>query len=225
MQKKAIVLLSGGLDSATCLAIAKQQGFDIYALSFNYGQRSQVELNAAARIAKISNVKEHKIINLTDLGSFGGSAITDHNIELKTKDHDDKIPTSYVPARNTVFLSIALSWAEALDAGSIYIGVHDDDRACYPDCRPEYIEKFQQMANVANKRGVQGNPIKITAPLLKMQKSQIIAIGTELGIDYSNTITCYQADNDGRACGICLSCSTRKQSFIDANVPDPTKYQ
>jgi 7-cyano-7-deazaguanine synthase len=224
MTKRAVILLSGGIDSTTCLAIAKNAGFASYALSFNYGQRSQVELQAAQKIAKQLGAVEHRIVDLTDLGRFGGSAITDHNLALKTSQHDHQIPTSYVPGRNTVFLSIALSWAEALDAEAIFIGVHDDDTMCYPDCRPAYIDAYQQMANLANKRGVEGNPIHIETPILTMKKSDIVALGAELGVDYRDTVTCYQADNEGRACGQCLSCTTRRESFLTAQLPDPTRY-
>ncbi|MEE3002949.1 MAG: 7-cyano-7-deazaguanine synthase QueC [Pseudomonadota bacterium] len=223
--KKAIVLLSGGLDSATCLALATNKNLSCYALSFDYGQRSKVELNSATKIANNHNVVVHKIVNLQDLGSFGGSTITDHSLSMQISDHKPQIASSYVPARNTVFLAIALSWAEAIDADYIYIGVHNDDRSCYPDCRPEYIEKFQYMANVANKKGVEGKPIKIEAPLLNKSKAEIITLGTKLGLDYSKTVTCYQADEEGRACGKCLSCCTRKSGFAMAGIPDPTIYQ
>jgi len=224
MSKRAVILLSGGIDSTTCLAIAKKNGFAPYALSFNYGQRSQVELNAASRIAKQLGAVEHRVVDLTDVGRFGGSAITDHNQKLKTDSHDHHIPTSYVPGRNTVFLSIALSWAEALDAEVIFIGVHDDDTMCYPDCRPAYIAAYQEMANLANKRGVEGDPIRIETPILHMKKSTIVALGAELGVDYKDTVTCYQADSEGRACGKCLSCTTRRDAFITARLPDPTRY-
>lgn len=223
--KKAIILLSGGIDSTTCLAIAKHEGYTPYALSFDYGQRSQIELTAAKKIAVALGAMEHRVVNLTDLGKFGGSAITDHSQTLKTTGHDHHIPTSYVPGRNTVFLSIALSWAEALDADAIFIGVHADDTMCYPDCRPAYIDRYQHMANIANKRGVEGHPIQIKTPILHMKKSAIITWGTQLGVDYRDTITCYQADSEGRACGQCLSCSTRRDSFMDAGVTDPTSYQ
>ena len=224
MQKRAVILLSGGIDSTTCLAIAKNAGFIPYALSFNYGQRSQVELQAASRIATQLTVAEHRVVDLTDIGRFGGSALTDHRQALQITDHDHRIPTSYVPGRNTVFLSIALSWAEALAADAIFIGVHDDDTMCYPDCRPAYIEAYQAMANLANKQGVEGRPIRIETPILHMKKSAIITLGTELGVDYSETVTCYQADSDGRACGNCLSCTTRRDSFLAAHVNDPTRY-
>lgn len=224
MHKKAIVLLSGGIDSATCLAIAGSKGYECYALSFDYGQRSKVEIDSAKKIALENDTKEHRIINLRDLGGFGGSALTDHSKKVKTDDHKAEIPSSYVPARNTVFLSIALSWAEAIDAECIFIGVHNDDRSCYPDCRPLYIDKYQEMANVANKRGVEGNPIKINTPLLNLEKSEIITIGNKLGLDYTYTVTCYQADSNGLACGQCLSCTTRKHGFEAAGIPDQTRY-
>lgn len=225
MPQRAIVLLSGGIDSTTCLAIAKKSGYTPYALSFNYGQRSQVELDAAHVIAKQLAVVEHRIVDLTDIGRFGGSAITDHTKALKTDNHDHHIPSSYVPGRNTIFLAIALSWAEALDAEAIFIGVHDDDTMCYPDCRPAYIAAYQEMANLANKRGVEGRPIRIETPVLSMKKSAIVALGAKLGVDYTNTVTCYQADSEGRACGKCLSCTTRRASFLTAGLADPTRYQ
>ena len=225
MSKRAVILLSGGIDSTTCLAIAKNGGFSPYALSFNYGQRSQVELDAARKIAGQLAAVEHRGVDLTDIGRFGGSAITDHKQALKTDNHDHHIPTSYVPGRNTIFLSIALSWAEALDAEAIFIGVHDDDTMCYPDCRPAYIAAYQDMANLANKRGVEGRPIQIKTPILHMKKSAIVTLGSELGVDYKDTVTCYQADSEGRACGKCLSCTTRRESFIAAQLPDPTRYQ
>lgn len=224
MAKKAIVLLSGGLDSSTCLAYAKHNSYDCYALSFDYGQRSIAELNAATTLAKDYNVIEHKVMNLTSLGGFGGSAITDHNMPLETNKHIDNIPTSYVPARNTVFIAIALSFAEAVGAEKIFIGVNKDDHNNYPDCRPEFIEKFQQLANIANRTGVEGSPIEIATPLLQLDKVAIISLGISLGIDYANTVTCYQASPSGAACGKCLSCVTRRNSFRKANIPDPTRY-
>ena len=225
MNKKTIVLLSGGMDSATCLAIAKSKNYECYILSFDYGQRSISELNAAKRIAKSFEVSEHRIINMRDIGNFGGSAITDHDIPLKIDNHTNEIPSSYVPARNTVFLSIALSWAEAVMADNIFIGIHNDDRSCYPDCRPEYIKKYQEMANIANRRGVEGNPIVICTPLLNLTKSEIIITGSKLGVNYADTVTCYQADENGFACGNCLSCYTRKEGFRLARIPDPTRYK
>lgn len=225
MMKKAVILLSGGIDSTTCLALAKKDKFQCYALSFNYGQKSQAEIFAAKKIAKNNQVIKHKIVNLQDLGSFGGSAITDNNIELKTSNHSDDIPSSYVPGRNTVFLSIALSWAEAISAEAIYIGAHKDDYDNYPDCRAEFIESFQNMANLSNRKAIEGKPITIMSPLINLKKSAIISMGTKLGVDYTDTVTCYQITEDNVACGKCLSCTTRKESFANAGIIDPANYQ
>lgn len=222
---KAVVLLSGGIDSATCLAMAKDKGHNVYALSFDYGQRSVIEIQSARAIATSLGAIEHKIVNLRDLGGFGGSALTDTNIELKTSNHKTEIPTSYVPGRNTVFIAIALSLAEAINADEIYTGIHNDDRSCYPDCRPEYIDAYRQLAMLSNKRGIENNPIKITTPLLNMTKGEIIRAGNELGLDYTNTVTCYQANDKGEACGKCLSCTTRKNGFSEAGIPDQTRYK
>jgi 7-cyano-7-deazaguanine synthase len=224
MKPKAIVLLSGGLDSTTCLAMAKYKNLACYCLSFNYGQRSTAELNAATKISKNYDAHEHRIVNLTDIGKFGGSALTDHSIDLKTDNHDSSIPSSYVPARNTIFLSIAMGWAEAIGAQYIYIGVNKDDYNNYPDCRQVFIDKFQQLADVATKQGLEQNPITVVAPLLSLTKEDIIAAGTKLNIDYSQTVTCYGATSEGLACGICLSCTIRKDSFNKAQVTDPTRY-
>lgn len=221
--KKAVVLLSGGLDSATALAIALDQGYQCYVLSFDYGQRSLTELNAAKEIAKQMAVAEHRVIRL-HLEDFGGSALTDHSIEVP-EEETDEIPVTYVPARNTVFLSLALGWAEVLEADSIFIGVNAVDYSGYPDCRPEYIAAFETMANLATKRGVEGLPIKIETPLIDLTKEQIIQTGSRLGVDYSLTVSCYQADDQGKACGHCDSCRLRAQGFANAGVSDPTRYQ
>jgi 7-cyano-7-deazaguanine synthase len=221
--KKAVVLLSGGLDSATALAIALEQGYQCYVLSFDYGQRSLTELNAAKAIAQQLGVAEHRVIRL-HLEDFGGSALTDHSIDVPDE-VTDEIPVTYVPARNTVFLSLALGWAEVLEADSIFIGVNAVDYSGYPDCRPEYIAAFETMANLATKRGVLGNPIRIETPLIDLTKEQIIQAGTRLGVDYSLTVSCYQADHQGRACGHCDSCRLRTQGFVDAGLADPTRYQ
>lgn len=220
--KKAVVLLSGGLDSATALAIAESQGFDCYAMSFDYGQRSQTELNAAKEIAAGMGVKEHRVIRL-HLEDFGGSALTDHSIDVP--DHEEEgIPVTYVPARNTVFLSLALGWAEVLEAGNIFIGVNAVDYSGYPDCRPEYIAAFEAMANLATKAGVSGQPVRIQTPLIDLTKAEIIRQGTGLGVNYGQTVSCYQADENGRACGQCDSCRLRAKGFEDAGIEDPTSY-
>jgi len=221
--KKAVVLLSGGLDSATALAIALDQGYQCFVLSFDYGQRSLTELNAAKQIAQNMGVAEHRVIRL-HLEDFGGSALTDHSIDVPEEETED-IPVTYVPARNTVFMSLALGWAEVLEADSIFIGVNAVDYSGYPDCRPEYIAAFENMANLATKRGVQGQPISIETPLIALTKEQIIQTGNELGVDYSLTVSCYQADDQGCACGHCDSCRLRTQGFVDAGIADPTRYQ
>lgn len=221
--KKAVVLLSGGLDSATALAIAIDRGYQCYVLSFDYGQRSVTELNAAKQIAQQLNAIEHRVIRL-HLEDFGGSALTDHSIDVPEEETDD-IPVTYVPARNTVFLSLALGWAEVLEADAIFIGVNAVDYSGYPDCRPEYIEAFATMANLATKRGVQGDPISIETPLINLTKEQIIETGKNLGIDYSLTVSCYQANAEGEACGQCDSCRLRAKGFANAGFADPTRYQ
>ncbi|WP_207061931.1 7-cyano-7-deazaguanine synthase QueC [Motiliproteus sp. SC1-56] len=221
--KKAVVLLSGGLDSATALAMASAEGFSCYALSFDYGQRSLTELNAAREVAAKIGVVEHKIVRLS-LEDFGGSALTDPSIAVPEQ-LEAGIPVTYVPARNTVFLSLALGWAEVLDADAIYIGVNAVDYSGYPDCRPAFIEAFQALANVATKAGVSGRPVRIMTPLLELTKAQIIQQGVALGLDYSLTVSCYQADEDGRACGVCDSCRLRAQGFADAGAEDVTRYK
>ena len=221
--KKAVVLLSGGLDSVTAFSIAKEQGFECYTLSFNYGQRHSTELNAARMISAQNGAVEHKVIDI-DLTAIGGSALTDDKINVP-ETWEEGIPVTYVPARNTVFLSIALGWAEVLSANAIFVGVNAVDYSGYPDCRPAFITAFEQLANVATKAGVEGNKLNIHAPLMKMSKSDIIQEGIRLGIDYSLTVSCYQADQDGKACGKCDSCRFRSQGFEQAGISDPTRYQ
>jgi len=223
MQKKAIILLSGGLDSITVLALAKQQGYICYALSFDYGQRHNAELIAAAQIAKYYQVIDHKIIKL-GLGSIGGSALTDENIAVPNKPQAG-IPVTYVPARNTIFLSFALGWAEVLNLTDIFIGVNAVDYSGYPDCRPEFITAFQKLANLATKAGVNGDSFTIHTPLISLSKAEIIKQGIALGVDYRKTVSCYSADEQGEACGICDACRIRITGFSEANVEDPTRYQ
>ncbi|MFK7814889.1 MAG: 7-cyano-7-deazaguanine synthase QueC [Gammaproteobacteria bacterium] len=225
-QKQAIVLLSGGLDSATTLAEAQSIGFDCYALSFSYGQRHSAELNAATKIASLSNVIEHKIFDI-DLSTFKGSALTDSQIKVPQGESlvkTNEIPVTYVPARNTIFLSIALAWAEVLKIDDLFIGVNAVDYSGYPDCRPEYIQAFQAMANLATKAGVEGNMLKIHTPLVSLSKAEIITLGNQHNVDYSQTVSCYLADEEGRACGSCDSCYFRKQGFKEAGINDPTLY-
>lgn len=219
--KKAVVLLSGGLDSTTALAMAKATGAECYALSFNYGQRCHAELLAAERIAAGMNVN-HQIINI-DMGTMGGSALTDDSIDVP-EDEPEGIPVTYVPARNTVFLSFALGWAEVLEAQEIYIGVSAVDYSGYPDCRPEFIEAFEKMANLATKAAVEGGLIKIQTPLMHLSKAETVEAGITLGVDYSLTVSCYQANDDGKACGKCDSCRLRIKGFHEAGVADPTLY-
>ena len=223
MQKKAIILLSGGLDSITVLALAKQQGYSCYALSFDYGQRHNAELIAAAQIAKDYQVNDHKIIKL-GLGSIGGSALTDENIAVPNEPQLG-IPITYVPARNTIFLSFALGWAEVLDLTDIFIGVNAVDYYGYPDCRPEFISAFQQLANLATKSGVNGNSFTIHTPLISLSKAEIIKQGVSLGVDYRQTVSCYSADEQGETCGVCDACRIRITGFSKANEKDPTRYQ
>ncbi|WP_020159995.1 7-cyano-7-deazaguanine synthase QueC [Methylobacter marinus] len=223
MSKKAVILLSGGLDSITVLALAKQQGFKCYALSFDYGQRHNAELKAAARIAADYGVEEHKVINI-GLSSIGGSALTDEHIAVPDTAQEG-IPVTYVPARNTIFLSFALGWAEVLNAHDIFIGVNAVDYSGYPDCRPEFIKAFQHLANLATKAGVEGEHFTIHTPLISLSKAEIIKLGTELGVDYNRTVSCYSADEQGRACGVCDACRLRKTGFTEAGIADPTQYQ
>ena len=221
--KKAVVLVSGGLDSATTLAIAQKQGYACYALSFDYGQRHRSELDAARKVAKAAGVVEHKIITL-NLDDIGGSALTDTTIAVPQQPTEG-IPVTYVPARNTVFLALALGWAEVLGAEAIFIGVNAVDYSGYPDCRPEFIEAFANMARLATKAGVEGKPIYIKTPLIHLSKAEIIQQGIRLGVDYAKTISCYDPDAEGRACGRCDSCRLRAAGFEAAGVPDPTHYQ
>ncbi len=221
--KKAVVLVSGGLDSTTVLAIAREKGFDCYALSFDYGQRHIAELNAANNIASKYQVKEHRIISL-DLAQLGGSALTDITIAVP-KMLTEGIPVTYVPARNTLFLSYALAWAEVLKSQDIFIGVNAVDYSGYPDCRPEYISAYETMARLATKAGVEGSLLTINTPLITLSKSDIIKTSNQLGVDYSLTVSCYQADDQGRACGECDSCRFLKEGFISAGLDDPTLYQ
>jgi 7-cyano-7-deazaguanine synthase len=221
--KRAVILLSGGLDSVTVLAMAKSQGFDCYTLSFNYGQRHDSELVASAQLSKLYGAIEHKVINI-DLRSIGGSALTDDNFAVPEQEQQG-IPITYVPARNTIFLSIALGWAEVLSAQAIYVGVNAVDYSGYPDCRPNFIAAFETLANLATKTGVEGHKLSIHAPLINMSKADIILQGTKLGVDYSQTVSCYQADNEGKACGRCDSCRLRRQGFEQAGIVDPTQYK
>jgi len=221
--EKAIILISGGLDSAVTLAIAKDLGFDCYGLSFNYKQRHVSELDAAKNIARSLRVIEHKIINI-DLAQVGGSALTDNKIPVPVSPTDG-VPITYVPARNTLFLSYALAWAEVLNSCNIFIGVNVVDYSGYPDCRPEYIKAFESLASLATKAGTEGVKFKIHAPLIKLNKAEIIKRGLSLNIDFSLTVSCYQANNKGMACGVCESCRFRKDGFKRANVQDPTNYQ
>jgi len=221
-QKKAVVLVSGGLDSTTALAIARSEGYDCYTMSFDYGQRHRSELFAAERTAKAMGAIAHKVINL-DLRTIGGSALTDDTIAVP--EHETAgIPITYVPARNTVFLSIALGWAEVLGAEDIFIGVNAVDFSGYPDCRPEYIAAFEKMANLATRAGAEGGQLKIRTPLIDLSKADIVKLGLGLGVDYSLTVSCYQANDKGEACGKCDSCRLRKMGFEQAGVTDPTHY-
>ena len=226
-KKKAIVLSSGGVDSTTSMAIAKAEGYDIYSLSFRYGQRHSLELEAAQKVAKAFAARQHLLIDI-DLGRIGGSALTDDIDVPKARSESEmqkEIPVTYVPARNTIFLSYALAWAEVLKVSDIFIGVNAIDYSGYPDCRPEYIESFERMANLATKAGVEGvTKVKIHTPLIEMTKAQIIQKGVDLGVDYSMTHSCYDPSADGKACGQCDSCLLRKKGFQEAGVPDPTKY-
>jgi 7-cyano-7-deazaguanine synthase len=223
VKKNAVVLLSGGLDSATCLAIAKSQGFDCYCLSLDYHQRHIAELVAAKNVANIMGAVAHKTANL-DLSLFGGSALTDDAIAVPEIESVG-IPVTYVPARNTIMLSLALAWAEVLEAQDIFIGVNALDYSGYPDCRGEYVQAFQAMANLATKSAVEGHAITIHAPLIDLTKAQIVQLGTKLGVDYAMTVSCYQADSKGEACGLCDSCRLRREGFAAAGLKDPTRYK
>ena len=221
--KRAVILLSGGLDSATVLAMAREQGYACYSMSFDYGQRHRAELQASVRVAEQLGVVEHKVVGL-NLNGIGGSALTDQAIAVPEDGLAEGIPVTYVPARNTVFLSLALGWAEVLSAQDIFIGVNAVDYSGYPDCRPAFIEAFQQLANLATRAGVEGAGFRIRAPLQDMSKAQIIAEGVRLGVDYALTVSCYQADEQGRACGKCDSCRLRAAGFAAAGVADATRY-
>ncbi len=222
-QPKAVILLSGGLDSATVVAMAKAQGFACYTMSFDYGQRHRAELQAAERVARQLGVVEHKVIGL-NLDGIGGSALTDPSIAVP-ETPGEGIPVTYVPARNTVFLSLALGWAEVLGARHLFIGVNAVDYSGYPDCRPEFVEAFERLANLATKAGVEGDSFKIEAPLQFLSKAQIVETGTQLGVDYGLTVSCYQANDEGQACGRCDSCRLRTDGFKTAGIADPTRYQ
>ncbi|MFN3716579.1 MAG: 7-cyano-7-deazaguanine synthase QueC [Thiobacillus sp.] len=221
--RRAIVLLSGGLDSATVLAIARDAGFACHALSLDYGQRHKAELAAAVRVAERLGAAEHRVMRL-GLGDLGGSALTDDAIAVP-ESPTEGIPVTYVPARNTVMLALALAWAEVLGARDIFIGVNAVDYSGYPDCRPEFISAFEKTANLATRAGVEGAALRIHAPLQTLSKAEIIQRGTLLGVDYAATVSCYQADSAGRACGVCDACRLRRQGFAQAGVPDPTPYQ
>jgi 7-cyano-7-deazaguanine synthase len=223
-ERRAVVLLSGGLDSATTLAIARSGGFACYALSVAYGQRHDAELAAARRVAAALGAREHRVVEV-GLAQFGGSALTDAAIAVPTAGPQPGIPVTYVPARNTVMLSLALAWAEVLGAGDIFVGVNAVDYSGYPDCRPEYLRAFEAMANLATRAAVEGAPVAIHAPLIDLSKAQIVRRGVELGVDYALTVSCYQADADGRACGLCDACRLRRSGFEAAGMADPTRYR
>ena len=223
--RKAVVLLSGGLDSATVLAIARREGYACHALSIDYGQRHRIELEAAVRVAAALGAAEHKTIRI-DLTAFGGSALTDDKIAVPVQGvQKDGIPVTYVPARNTIMLSLALAWAEVLGAVDLFFGANAVDYSGYPDCRPEYMRAFERMANLATKAAVQGHRLTLHTPIIDMSKAKIIEQGLALGVDYAMTVSCYQADGEGRACGACDSCRLRSAGFETAGVPDPTRYR
>jgi 7-cyano-7-deazaguanine synthase len=221
--KPSVVLLSGGLDSATVLAMARERGYACHCLSLDYGQRHGAELQAAARVATALGAAAHRVLKL-DLGQLGGSALTDSSIAVPTGGVEPGIPVTYVPARNTIMLALALAWAEVLGAQDIFVGVNAVDYSGYPDCRPEFVRAFEALANLATKAAVEGTPLKVHAPLIDMTKAQIIAEGGRLGVDFGLTVSCYQADAAGRACGVCDSCRLRRAGFADAGVADPTRY-
>lgn len=222
--RRAVILLSGGLDSTTCLAIARDMGFECYALSVAYGQRHNAELAASKRVAQAMGALEHRVASVS-LGDFGGSALTDASIAVPTSGPGEGIPVTYVPARNTVMLSIALAWAEVLGADDIFIGVNAVDYSGYPDCRPEFVRAFENLANLATRAGVEGGRMSIHTPLMQCSKADIVRLGLGLGVDYAQTVSCYQADDEGRACGVCDACRLRKAGFEAAGVPDPTRYR
>ncbi|MGC0371874.1 MAG: hypothetical protein DGJ47_000575 [Rickettsiaceae bacterium] len=228
MQKKAVILVSGGLDSSTVLAMLDKKGYEIHALSFNYSQNNVVELKKIKEFLKGYNVVQHKIINF-DLSLFSTSALTSKQTKVpkykNSKEVGNAVPVTYVPARNTIFLSVALGYAETIGASDIFLGTHASDSANYPDCRPEYIKSFESMANLATKQGVEGNKININAPLIDMSKSEIVKKGLKLGVDYSKTISCYDPTDEADSCGECLACRIRQDAFAANNVPDPTTYK
>lgn len=223
MNDRAVVLVSGGLDSATVLAIAKHEGYACHALSFDYGQRHGVELDAAGRVSRSVGALEHRVVKV-DLAAFGGSALTDTGLDVP-ESPTRGIPITYVPARNTVFLALALAWAETLDARHLFIGVNAVDYSGYPDCRPAFIAAFERLANLATRVGVEGGRIKIHAPLIQLTKADIIRRGVELGVDYAATVSCYRPSSSGEACGRCDSCRIRRDGFVAADIPDPTRYR
>ncbi|HEX3169671.1 MAG TPA: 7-cyano-7-deazaguanine synthase QueC [Burkholderiales bacterium] len=223
MMPTAVVLLSGGLDSATVLAMAREAGYDCYCLSIDYGQRHRTELAAAARVARALGAREHRVTTL-DLAAFGGSALTDTRIAVPVSGIGTGIPVTYVPARNTIMLSLALAWAEVLGARDIFFGANAVDYSGYPDCRPAYMRAFETMANLATKAAVEGAKLTLHTPIIDLKKADIIRRGSALGIDYALTVSCYQADQDGRACGVCDSCRLRKAGFASAGIADPTRY-
>ena len=220
----AVILLSGGLDSATVLALAREQGFACHCLSLDYGQRHGAELQASARVAAALGAAAHRVLKL-DLGQLGGSALTDSSIAVPTTGVMPGIPVTYVPARNTIMLSLALAWAEVLGSDDIFVGINAVDYSGYPDCRPEYLAAFEKMANLATKSGVEGHQLRIHAPLINLSKAEIIRTGAALGVDYGLTVSCYQADELGRACGVCDSCRLRAEGFAAAGLTDPTPYR
>ncbi|HRD32977.1 MAG TPA: 7-cyano-7-deazaguanine synthase QueC [Rhodocyclaceae bacterium] len=222
--KRAVILLSGGLDSTTCLAIARDMGFDCYTLSVAYGQRHSAELAASTRIAQALGAREHRVASVS-LGDFGGSALTDASIAVPTAGPGEGIPVTYVPARNTVMLSMALAWAEVIGANDIFIGVNAVDYSGYPDCRPEFVRAFEHLANLATRAGVEGGRMTVHTPLMQCSKADIVRLGLDLGVDYAQTVSCYQSDDSGQACGLCDACRLRKAGFEAAGVPDPTRYR
>ena len=222
--KPAVILLSGGLDSATVLAIAKSQRFECHTMAFDYGQRHRSELHASEKLAKQMGAKTHRVMKV-DMRNIGGSALTDNTIDVPVEGVGEDIPITYVPARNTIFLSYGLALAEVIEADDIFIGVNAVDYSGYPDCRPQYIQAYESMANLATKRAIEGHPLKIQTPLIDLSKAEIIQKGIELGVDYSLTVSCYQANEQGEACGICDSCRLRQQGFNEAGIDDPTRYQ
>ena len=220
---RSVVLFSGGMDSATVLALARRAGEECYALSFDYGQRHRAELEASVEVARLLGAQEHRVMRI-DMGQLGGSALTDSSIAVPAAGSGG-IPVTYVPARNTVFLSLGMAWAEVLEADRLYAGVNAVDYSGYPDCRPEYIAAFQAMASLATRRGVEGSPLEICTPLIDLSKAEIARIGTDLGVDFSKTVSCYSADASGAACGRCDACELRRDGFAAAGLPDPTRYQ